>query len=179
MTRFARTPSRCSPIGETLPPRDERVDREVTNARQHQRRARSRQQHDELVPVRHEEAVLQVHEQHRAQHVEHESQRDEPRQQPEDQRDSAEELEQRDERAYDARHWDAHLGEAAGDSLETENEELLSTVRDEDDAGDDSENGQGNARLAAGSGLEDRHGGSLRRNCVVVLQELVSDSRVL
>src|SRR5215208_3974545 len=98
----ASTPSGCRRIGaETLPPRDERVDREVTSARQQQRRARSRQQQHELVTVWQEESVLQVHEQHRTQHVEHESQRDEARQQPEDQRDSAEELEHCDERTYD------------------------------------------------------------------------------
>src|SRR5687768_3458177 len=99
-----------SPLGE--PP----VNRIVTGTGQGQRKRSSEECERELVPVRQEEAVLQMHEQYGADHIDGEEQRNRPGKDSEHEGDAAKELQERDRGTYEARQRDSHLAERAGHS---------------------------------------------------------------
>jgi hypothetical protein len=96
-----------------------------------------------------------VNQHDRADHVERETEGGQPGEEPDDEGNSTKEFKQCDEWAHDTWHWDTHLGKTAADAGETENKELLPTVRDEHDPQCHAQNQERNVYLTACWRIED------------------------
>ncbi len=133
------------------------IDRPGSGPGDRERHCGAEEREDELVAVRHEEAGRKVNEKQRAEHGCGKAKCDRPGEEACDQREAADELEQGDGGAKDARGRNPHLGEAAGDAIEAEDEELLATVGGEDDSGEDAEEGEAGVDLRGRSWSEEAH----------------------
>ena len=127
--------------------RQQRVNREESAATTHQHGGRTTEQQRQLESLGREEPLPEMHDEDRAQHFDHESESHKARQEAGDQSQSAEELEQRDQRPRNGGQRDVPLGEATGYRRDAHLEELLRAVHDE--PGTDHEAEQGEAELGS------------------------------
>ena len=127
--------------------RDRLIDGERARAGDHQCQVRGKEDQNELVTIGQEEAVRQMDDEQRPEHIDGEAERNESRQYTKDESDSTGELEHGNQRRNDGWQRNSHLGEPLRDARDSELEKLLCAVREHDYAGDDPNDRDSNAQL--------------------------------